>query len=376
MILITSFPVSAKTVNKISLDTSNFPELTGKLLVVNDLTKMILCERKIVGGRDVYNTVFQNDGDECKVRASVVSSDISNKKISAIIKEICPIYQDSHFQSSSSSVTAAIATYPARINVLPKAIDSLIGQVEHLFIYLNNFDQVPGCILNHKYKSKITYVLESGSTKRAAAKFYWVDKVKGIHLTCDDDIEYPKNYVSVLSESLKLAGNNSIIGVHSVIYNNIVVDPLSSRLHVFNFKNNLNESQKVHLLGTGTLCFNTSLLNRDGFQQILGFSASTDEWLACFAKENCIDLVTIARKKDWMLSIEGMEHGLHEEKQTNFLLKNKAKNLIVGANPWVEIETPSRNRIAPSVTARKGQKFRRNPRLFFSDMYKNLIGGK
>ena len=356
--------VNKKTVNKLVLAFDE--DVEGKVVSVKAGNKVI-CKRNITGGRTKYNVVFQNTTSEDKDIVVLIDTAVPKDKIvSCYVKEICGIYEDNEFQTTEQSVTAAIATYPAREKIIPKAIDSLIDQVDHLYLYLNNYQEVPDFIKQHPKSEKISFIIDSASIKRAAAKFFWVNRVKGIHLTCDDDITYPKDYVKKLSSQLSKLQKKSIVGVHSVIYKETANDPISSRKHVFNFKEKSKNVQKVHLLGTGTLCFNTNTLNLKSFNDIWSYAASTDEWLACFAKKQSIGMFSIPRKKNWMLSIEGMEHGLNEEKQLNKDLRAKASLLISNNSPWSHIDKIDKDFISDN---RKVRKLVFRPREFFVDIF-------
>lgn len=371
--IIHTFLAKKNTVNKVSVSFKNKHQ-RDCVIVVLDKDKNILSRRNVSGDREIYHSVFNFSGDteqELSVCLDAKKSDLQIEFVNT--KEICSIYSDSNFKSDSNSITAAIATYPGRINVLPIAIASLIDQVDHLFIYLNNYRSVPEFLLTHNRKDKITYILDTDSKKRAAAKFFWVQSTKGIQLTCDDDIAYPNDYVKSMVNELKKHPDNTIIAVHGAIYKNVVSDAIASREHVFNFKSPLKTSQHVHLAGTGTLCFKTGTLQRKEFNDLWSFAASTDEWLACFSKQHSIKLILINRTKNWMKSIEGMTHGLHEEKQADSSLKNKANNLLLKNNPWQNIYVPDLNSTLPPPFKRKANKLFTSPRAFIIDFMKKRV---
>lgn len=371
--IIHTFPVRKNTVNKASVSFKNKHQKDCVIVVIDKKNKVI-SRRNVTGDRDIYHSVFNYSGDIDDELSICVESNKRDIQVDFVnTKEICNIYSDSNFKSTQNSVTAAIATYPGRINVLPTAIASLIEQVDHLFIYLNNYRNVPDFLLTHNKRDKITYILDTDSNKRAAAKFFWVQSTQGIHLTCDDDIFYPKNYVKNMVDELKKHPDNTIIAVHGAIYKNVVSDAIASREHVFNFKASLKTSQQVHLAGTGTLCFRTKTLQKKEFDNLWNFAASTDEWLACFSKTNSIKLILINRTKNWMKSIDGMTHGLHEEKQVNSTLKTKANNLLLESNPWQHIYVPDLNSTVPPPFKRKASKLLTSPKAFIRDFFKKRV---
>ncbi|HAV9442124.1 MULTISPECIES: glycosyltransferase family 2 protein [Enterobacteriaceae] len=371
--IIHKFNVKKNTVNKVSVSFKNKKQ-KNCVIIVTDSSNKIHTSRNVTGDREIYHSVFNFTGEkEQELFVSIKSENNSCKVDFVNTKEICKIYEDSNFKSDETSITAAIATYPGRINVLPIAIESLIHQVDHLFIYLNNYRSVPDFLLEHNQRDKITYILDTDSKKRAAAKFFWVHSIKGIQLTCDDDIIYPNNYVQNMVKELNKHPDNTIIAVHGAIYKSTVIDAIASREHVFNFRNHLPAPQYVHLAGTGTLCFRTKTLQRKEFHELWNFAASTDEWLACFSKRFSIKLLLIDRAKNWMKSIEGMTHGLHEEKQSDPNLKSKANNLIIVNNPWPPLNVPDFNTPTISPFKRKTNKLLRSPKEFFKDFLKKKV---
>ena len=111
-------------------------------------------------------------------------------------------------------ITAQMATYPARLNILPLAINSLLPQVDRLNVMLNGYGEnfVPACCKN--VKINICY-LDNSMTD--AAKFYGIDKLKGYIFTCDDDIYYPPDYVKKTIQ--KIEEYKCVITYHGRVWN-------------------------------------------------------------------------------------------------------------------------------------------------------------
>ena len=62
-------------------------------------------------------------------------------------------------------ITAQIASIPDRVETLKRTVNSLINQVDLLFVALNNYEEVPDFLTNNR---KIVYALMDNSLGDAA----------------------------------------------------------------------------------------------------------------------------------------------------------------------------------------------------------------
>jgi FkbM family methyltransferase len=243
---------------------------------------------------------------------------------------------------TDSSVTAALATYPGRREVAPAVIDSLAPQVDKLFIYLNNYDDIPPFIRDSPHRDRIVFILDPSSQLRAAAKFNWLESICGYHLLCDDDIIYPPDYAKRMVDAINRHNRNKIIGVHGVIYERELVDAKSSRLAVFKFPIELDEDTPVHFLGTGTVALHSSILLRLDTTEFKDYPIANDEILAVSAKEAGVPMVCINRKAQWLVPHADVEFGIFEERQIDGGEQDKATELLARANPWPDLDAKFR----------------------------------
>jgi hypothetical protein len=104
-----------------------------------------------------------------------------------------------------------MATMPSRGQTLPKALSTLLPQVDHLFLFLDRFPQgVP----DHPRITALPSQLHGDL--RANGKLLGLVHApdQGIYLTVDDDIAYPPNYVERLVFHLDHLGPRIVAGVH------------------------------------------------------------------------------------------------------------------------------------------------------------------
>jgi hypothetical protein len=308
----------------------------GKILIEGvDESDKVIFRRKVTSNKE-FKTIIRTSSSK-KMTMFV------DKSVELIVLKNKSIFLDDIIDYSSivlteKSVTAAMATYPAREHIICDAIDSIISQVDKLYIYLNNYEKVPSCILNHEFFNKIDYILDPKSNLRASAKFMWLDSVKGYHLTLDDDIIYPENYVAKLIECSKNHDDEALIGVHGSIFNEKVSDASKCRKEIFNFQESLDAEHKTHMIGSGTALFSNKIASKINAQRLFDHPLANDELLAIIMKELSIDSYAVPRGKLWLMGHPDMEFGIFEEKQLNKGIKAEVSKLVSQNNPWPQIQ--------------------------------------
>ncbi|WP_421158246.1 hypothetical protein [Aeromonas dhakensis] len=214
--LICSHDVQSFSVNKSSISLS-FTGADSILVEGFDQNKELLLRRKIKSGV-AYPTIFRTDKKSSRIdyyiNEKIIADVIDNK-----VEHLENIFEHASSKLNDYSITAAMATYPAREHIYLDAVNSIIDQVDILYIYFNGYENIPDEILHHAKKEKIEYIISPRSTLRASGKFSWIGTIPGFHLTIDDDIIYPSDYVSgLVNEARAIDDENIIIGVHGSIF--------------------------------------------------------------------------------------------------------------------------------------------------------------
>ena len=120
------------------------------------------------------------------------------------------------FKRNKNTITASMASVPWRIEALEKAVYSIIDQVDKINVYLNGWNEIPTFLKIDKINAVMSQN-EIGDLG-AKGKFYWCEKVNGIHLTIDDDILYPQNYVEEIIHQLSRYPD-AVVSYHGSILN-------------------------------------------------------------------------------------------------------------------------------------------------------------
>ncbi len=185
-------------------------------------------------------------------------------------------------------ITAQIASLPERADTLEKTVDSLIDQVDMVFVALNNYEKVPSFLENNR---KIVSILMD-NTLGASAKFYDADKRSGYVFTCDDDLVYPQGYVSYMIDAIKRHG-----GIVSLLGKRYDDRPISSYRKgyttIYRALKPVSVDAEVHVGGTGVMAYHTD-----------SFTADID----MFKRKNMVDLFIAKAAHEQGVTITSIAH--------------------------------------------------------------------
>lgn len=192
------------------------------------------------------------------------------------------------------TVTATLASIPERQELLEQTVTSLFPQVDRICVYLNGHRFVPG-FLEHP-KIRVATSRRHGDLGDAG-KFFWAGMLQGIHLVCDDDIVYPPDYSKVMAAACSSFENPTAVGVHGFRFVGPIRDYFRSRL-TFHASRALARLERCHVLGTGTLAYDTSRcrFGRGDFP----VANMADLWFAVAAARRGIELWAVPREAPWL----------------------------------------------------------------------------
>ncbi|MFV0410317.1 MAG: hypothetical protein ACK5LJ_11665 [Paracoccus sp. (in: a-proteobacteria)] len=147
-------------------------------------------------------------------------------------------------------IRAHLATFPPRRKIMLETVACIIGQVDRLFIILNEYDEIPAELAGN---GKIEALIPPGDTKDTG-KFYFAPGDDDVVFTIDDDILYPADYVAhSLAEAEPLGLDRGVFGYQA---NAWAYKKAESRYGWKNFMffKELNKPHPVDVIGTGTAC--------------------------------------------------------------------------------------------------------------------------
>ena len=204
-------------------------------------------------------------------------------------------------KNGNKRVVACMATFPARHSQSLIVLKTILPQVDHLYVYLNNYQEVPS-EYSHPKVSAVLADSDGVGDLRDMGKFYFLGDLQNeIVFLIDDDICYPPNYVSRMTDRVSNWQGLSVIGVHGRTLDAICKDYFKDS-NVNHFRDSLKQDTVVDVLGTGTVAFDNSILK-------LSFHDFSNPGMADidFAVNSRVDsfpLVAISRDKNWLTPVE------------------------------------------------------------------------
>ncbi len=196
-------------------------------------------------------------------------------------------------------VFVGLASIPSREHSLEQVVNSLLPQVAGLGVYLNNWQTVPS-FLKHP-KIQVARSQDHGDV-RDNGKFFFIDKTNAtFYATVDDDIAYPKNYISTLVGYQQMLGGTYAVGVHASVYPPVIKKLLRQR-YLWHFAFEAPSLLPVDMIGTGTLLFERAYWQLEYSE--IQTPGMADVWFAVAAKKRDFGLWVIPREAGWMATIE------------------------------------------------------------------------
>jgi hypothetical protein len=147
-------------------------------------------------------------------------------------------------------IRAHLASFPPRRRLLRKTCEAILPQVDHLFVVLNGYEEIPGYLAKD---ARVTAVIPDRDVKDAG-KFWFTPAPDDIVFTIDDDIGYPPDYVARTLAQLEAIGPaENVVGYQGNIY----VGPREAPETAWDnylFHQQAPAVLGASILGTGTLC--------------------------------------------------------------------------------------------------------------------------
>lgn len=269
-------------------------------------------------------------------------------------------------------IIAAVASIPQRESALKDVLESILPQVDKLFVYLNGYKYVPNFVVN----KKIEYVLDPVGRTAAAAKLFWLRQVDGYYFSIDDDIVYPSDYCVKTIEQYKKLKEPCVVSYHGKKYSIFATHQRLDRTKFFQFEKEQLSIKKAHVLGTGVAMLDTRKVKIDLYQEAAKHPRSIDLAVSIALRKSGISRYTLPRSEGWLSQNQKVNHGLNEFKQIEKVASKDVDSLMFSGLPWIESKFLFKFLriflwklliVIPSSKHKKFKKLLRDPRKFFSD---------
>ncbi len=208
-----------------------------------------------------------------------------------------------------------MATMPTRAHTLPQALETILPQVDRLYLFLDKYEDVPATL---PADPKLIPLLPSQYAPLAGdGKFLGLELLteSGLYFCFDDDIYYPPIYVKWLTLALRRHHFRALVGVHGMVF----CPPHQSYLRdrrTLHFHAARSLDCHVDELGSGTLAFHTDSIRLHA--RTWQHHDMTDLMVAIEAVEQRIPRIAVRRPENFLRAIE--------ENQSDSLWKDLQKD--------------------------------------------------
>ncbi|MCW8386887.1 hypothetical protein OQJ15_11270 [Fluoribacter dumoffii] len=199
-------------------------------------------------------------------------------------------------------ITAKIASIPERAHQLELTIKVLLKQVDRIQVYLNNYHKIPAFL---EQKNVQVFTSQEYGDRGDVGKFYQIEEISGYVFTLDDDLIYPLDYVVTLLDKIDSYGRKALICTHANILPKKAISSYYKDKQGIHFAKQLEKDTPADIPGTGTLAFHTEHIKLT--QNIFLTPNMSDIWLAIYAKQNNIPIISVSRSDFWIKQATGKE---------------------------------------------------------------------
>lgn len=299
-----------------TIDPSRFVMRNVSSGVGQQITERLLRSRKTLFC--AYSSLITDHSNDSKMNYS------ERKK-----NPLFPLIRENKYEPRDP-VYVGIASIPERVEQLEQVINSLIDQVDFIFVYLNNYSYIPS-FLNHEKIQAILGTAYAGDIGDAG-KFWFADTLHNVYyFSCDDDIIYPPDYVDVTVSAIEKTHRKAIVSYHGAILNPTPIENYYKDRIQCHFMIAQEKDVYVHVGGTGVMAYHTDLLKLD---VIVDFPEKNmaDIWVGLKAQELKIPIICLKHEYKWLKMCMGIE----KEKTIYGSKKNHdIQTKVVNENVWI-----------------------------------------
>lgn len=204
-----------------------------------------------------------------------------------------------------TKLIGGLASIPEREATLERVVASIANQLDILYVYLNNYKNIPAFFKKYPHVRPLLSSQERGDLN-ANGKMYFLEyENEGIAFTLDDDIVYPKNYVDKFIEVFDTFKMPVMVCVHGSVFPQ-KVNYYYERSITFVSKSKQQYNNIVSLGGSGTMAFPVNVVKNnthDFFSEVY-----VDLQLSLLAHQCRMPLISINRPEKWIkfLRYEGL----------------------------------------------------------------------
>ncbi len=232
---------------------------------------------------------------------------------------------------------AYIASVKEREQQLKIVIEKIITQVDLIHLVLNYYKEIPNwlkddpkifCHVNsenkHAHDSVWQYVDAEGVVEQMCG-------VSSYNLIMDDDLDYPKDYVSKMIRAIENSQNrrSMVVTVHGAKFSQPIRDYFKDKI-TYGFCDMLLDNVNVDLAGVGTVAFHSSTIRPT--LQDFPIPFCRDLLFSILCKKNNVSIMAVKRSVNWITPLEILGDTVYEatkrSKNLQFFKNNLLKEVL------------------------------------------------
>lgn len=207
-------------------------------------------------------------------------------------------------------VVAGMATMPSRAMSFQFAFASIVRQVDKLYLYLDGHEEVPPVVRGHANVEVVFARDMPGLHANGKLLGLMLEQRDCIYVCVDDDIYFPRHFVSAMREGLAKEQDRAVIGLHAVRLARPLVRFFTDQVQVSHYAFPLPCATEVDLIGTGAAMFSSAALTFDvsDWPRV----SMADIGLAMEAARRGLPMISIARNGPLVVNLaEGQADSLY-----------------------------------------------------------------
>ena len=192
-------------------------------------------------------------------------------------------------------------------NSLKSVLDSLINQVDNIYLFLNVEFNDNDIKLLYKYKPKLIIKFLNNTSNNISSIFVPLSLINEdcYFFTADCNITYPPDYVNAIIKKIDFYNKSSIIGINGTLFSENYNSIYNMKYH-YNSNEDLENDKLVNVLDINSIaCHSNCLknLNHNDYKNIAD-NESINLHFAIFCKNNLIPMINVSKHKDWIINTE------------------------------------------------------------------------